>query len=206
MKAARLEPLVRKSSYSKSRILRKIRMAHYPRELEKQVTLKDGSKVLLRAIKPGDEPLMHELFHSFSKETIYHRFFAMIADMSLEQLRHYVNVDYEQRMAIVGVMKVEDREKIIAVARYDLDRPTNMAEVAVVVEDKWQNKGLGSFLLKYLAQIARSRGILRFTAEVMPDNFRMLRLLNKTSEMIEKAFVDGTIRVVLRFTDEAIRC
>jgi len=104
------------------------------------------------------------------------------------------------------VIKVEDREKIIAVARYDLDRPTNMAEVAVVVEDKWQNKGLGSFLLKYLAQIARSRGILGFTAEVMPDNFRMLRLLNKTSEMIEKAFVDGTIRVVLRFTDEAIRC
>jgi len=111
-------------------------MAQYPRELEKQVTLKDGSKVLLCAIKPSDEPLMHALFNSFSKETIYNRFFAMIADMSLEQLRHYVNVDYEQRMAIVGVIKVEDTEKIVAVARYDLDRPTNMAEVAVVVEDE----------------------------------------------------------------------
>jgi len=181
-------------------------MAQYPRELEKQVTLKDGSKVLVRAIRPGDEPLMHELFHSFSKETIYHRFFAMIADMSFEQLRYYVNVDYEGRMAIVGVMKVEDREKIIAVARYDLDRPTNMAEVAVVVEDKWQNKGLGSFLLKYLAQIARSRGILGFTAEVMLDNFRMLHLLNKTSGTIKKAFIDGTIRVALKFTNEAISC
>ena len=164
--------------------------------------MKGGSKVLLRAIKLGDDPLMHELFHSFSKETIYHRFFALIADMSLEQLRHYVNVDYEQRMAIVGVIKVEEREKIIAVARYDLDRPTNMAEVAVVVEDKWQNKGLGSFLLKYLAKIASSRGISGFTAEVMPDNFRMLHLLNKASGKIEKTFTEGTIRVVLKFTNE----
>jgi len=181
-------------------------MAQYPRELEKQVTLKDGSKVLVRPIRPGDETLMHELLHSFSKETIYHRFFAMIADMSVEQLKHYVNVDYEERMAIVSVIKVEDREKIVAVARYDLDRPTNMAEVAVVVEDDWQNKGLGSFLLKYLAQIAISRGILGFTAEVMPDNFRMLHLLNKTSGTIKKAFVDGTIRVVLKFANEMTSC
>jgi len=181
-------------------------MAQYPRELEKQVTLKDGSKVLVRPIRPGDETLMRELFHSFSKETIYHRFFAMIADMSVEQLKHYVNVDYEERMAIVSVIKVEDREKIVAVARYDLDRPTNMAEVAVVVEDDWQNKGLGSFLLKYLAQIAISRGILGFTAEVMPDNFRMLHLLNKTSGTIKKAFVDGTIRVVLKFANEMTSC
>jgi len=177
-------------------------MAPYPRELETQVTLKDGSTVLVRPIRAGDEPLMHELLHSFSKETIYHRFFTMTADMSLEQLKYYVNVDYEERMAIVGVTKVEEREKIIAVARYDLDRPTNMAEVAVVVVDEWQNKGLGSFLLKYLAQIARTRGISGFTAEVMPDNFRMLHLLNKTSGTIKKAFVDGTIRVVLKFTDE----
>ena len=181
-------------------------MGQYPRELEKQVTLKDGPKLLVRPIRLGDENLMRQLFHSFSKETIYHRFFAMIADMSLEQLRHYVNVDYEQRMAIVGVIKVEDREKIIAVARYDLDRPTNMAEVADVVEDEWQNRGLGSFLLKYLAQIARTRGISGFTAEVMPDNFRMLHLLDKTSGTIKKAFVDGTIRVALKFTNEAISC
>jgi len=181
-------------------------MAQYPRELEKQVTLKDGSKVLVRSIRPSDENLMHELLHSFSKETIYHRFFAMIADMSSEQLKYYVNVNYEERMAIVGVIKVEDREKIIAVARYDLDRPTNMAEVAVVVEDEWQNRGLGSFLLKYLAQIARTRGISGFTAEVMPDNFRMLHLLNKTSGKIKKAFVDGAIRVVLKFKNEAMSC
>jgi len=179
-------------------------MVQYPRELERQVTLKDGSNVLVRPIRHGDETFMSELFRSFSKETIYHRFFAMIADMSFEQLKYYVNVDYEERMAIVGVMKVEDRERIVAVARYDLNRPTNMAEVAVVVEDEWQNKGLGSYLLKYLAQIARSRGILGFTAEVMPDNFRMLRLLDKTSGTIKKAFVDGTIRVVLKFTNKAI--
>lgn len=177
-------------------------MAQYPRELETQVTLKDGSKVLARPIRPGDEPLMRELLHSFSKETIYHRFFAMIADMSLEQLKHYVNVDYEERMAIVGVIKVEQREKIVAVARYDLDRQTNMAEVAVVIEDEWQNKGLGSFLLKYLAKIASARGVSGVTAEVMPDNFRMLHLLNKTSGKIKKAFIDGTIRVVLKFTNE----
>jgi len=60
----------------------------------------------------------------------------MIADMSLEQLKYYVNVDYEERMALVATIKFEQREKIIAVARYDVDRSTNMAEVAVVVEDK----------------------------------------------------------------------
>jgi len=177
-------------------------MAQYPRELETQFTLKDGSTVLVRPIRPGDEPMMRELLHSFSKETIYHRFFTMIADMSLEQLKYYVNVDYEERMAIVGTTEVEKREKIIAVARYDLDRPSNMAEVAVVVGDEWQNKGLGSFLLKYLAQIAVTRGISGFTAEVMPDNFRMLHLLNKSSGEIKKTFAEGTIRVVLKFTSE----
>jgi len=68
-----------------------------------------------------------------------------------------------------------------------------MSEVAVVIEDKWQNKGLGSFLLRYLAQIARTRGVSGFTAEVMPDNFRMLHLLDKLSGKIKKTFVDGAI-------------
>jgi len=177
-------------------------MAQYPSELETQATLKEGSRVVVRPIRPSDEPLTRELLHSFSRETIYHRFFAMIADMSLEQLKYYVNVDYEERMALVATIKFEQREKIIAVARYDVDRSTNMAEVAVVVEDKWQNKGLGSFLLKYLAQIARTRGVSGFTAEVMPDNFRMLHLLDKLSGKIEKTFVDGAIRLVLKFTNE----
>jgi GNAT superfamily N-acetyltransferase len=197
MKGVHFELLFQKSSF------RTTCMAQYPRELEKQVTLKDDSRLLVRPIRPGDETLMHELLYSFSKETIYHRFFALISDMSLEQLKYYVNVDYEERMAIVSVIEVEDREKIIGVARYDLDRLTNMAEVAVVVEDEWQNKGLGSYLLEYLAQIAKSRGISGFTAEVMPDNFRMLHLLNKTSRTIKKTFIDGTIRVALKFTNEA---
>jgi len=111
-------------------------MAQYPSELETQATLKEGSRVVVRPIRPSDEPLTRELLHSFSRETIYHRFFAMIADMSLEQLKYYVNVDYEERMALVATIKFEQREKIIAVARYDVDRSTNMAEVAVVVEDK----------------------------------------------------------------------
>jgi GNAT superfamily N-acetyltransferase len=91
-----------------------------------------------------------------------------------------VYVDYRDEMAIVGTIPEAYGDQIIAVGRYYLDPGTNRAEVAFIVRDNWQNRGIGTFLLKYLATIARDQGIAGFTAEVLADNMPMLAVLRKS--------------------------
>jgi len=172
---------------------------NYPKEIETYHTIRDGSEVFIRPIKPTDEPLMGALFQSFSKETVYLRFFGFIKEMTHERLQYFVNVDYDQRIAIVDIVKHEDIEKIIAVGRYDLDRSTNMAEIALVVQDEWQNKGIGSFLLGYLMQIAKSRGIIGFTADILAENTRMLHLIRKMGRKLDMKRTKEVYRISLRF-------
>jgi len=172
---------------------------NYPKEIETYHTIRGSSEIFIRPIKPTDEPLMGALFRSFSKETVYLRFFGFIKEMTHERLQYFVNVDYDQRMAVVGVVKHEGVEKIIAVGRYDLDRSTNMAEIALVVQAEWQNKGIGSFLLDYLMQIAESRGITGFTADILAENTRMLHLIRKMGHKLDMKRIGEVYRISLKF-------
>ncbi len=171
----------------------------YPKELETYATIRDGTRIFFRPIKPSDEPLMRKLFYSFSEESIYYRFFSVLKDMTYEQLQHYVNVDYEEKMAIVAIAKEKGSERLVAVGRYALTPASNMAEFAVIVQDSWQNRGIGTFLLEYLVQIAKKRGIRGFTAEVMTDNTRMLHVLEKSGYAMEKKRLNNTYQVTLKF-------
>ena len=171
----------------------------YPKELETYATIRDGTRIFFRPIKPSDEPLMRNLFYSFSEESIYYRFFGVLKDMTHEQLQHYVNVDYEEKIAIVGVLKENGAERLVAVGRYALTPASDVAEFAVIVQDSWQNRGIGTFLLEYLVQIAKKRGIKGFTAEVMADNTRMLHVFEKSGYAMEKKRLDNTYQVTLRF-------
>jgi RimJ/RimL family protein N-acetyltransferase len=157
--------------------------------------LEDGTLVSLRPMHPTDEPRVRDLFHSLSKQTMYYRFMSNVARLPQRQIQNFVYIDYRNEMAIVGTIPEAYGDQIIAVGRYYLDPGTNRAEVAFIVRDNWQNRGMGTFLLKSLAVIARAQGIAGFTAEVLADNMPMLAVLRKSGFRLTSR-LDGRVRSV----------
>ncbi|MDM8527249.1 GNAT family N-acetyltransferase [Anaerolineales bacterium HSG24] len=149
------------------------------RSFKTDFTTNDGQAVRFRPIHPTDEDMMRELFYTFSQETVYRRFFAHIKDMPHYKLKNFVNIDYVNSMALVGVVREDEHEMIVAVGRYTLDNSTKAAEVAFIVKDDWQDQGLGTYMFEQLLEIARKRGIVKFTAEVLFDNTAMLHIFHK---------------------------
>jgi GNAT superfamily N-acetyltransferase len=172
---------------------------YYPQRFERTDEFKGGLKVLMRPIKPTDEPLEREFFYALSDETIYSRFFQYLKSLPHEKLQHLVNIDYQDEMAIVGVIGPPDNEEFICIGRYNRDPATNFAEVPFVVRDDYQNRGLGTYLLKYLGQIAQERGIYGFKAEVLATNKKMLRVLHKLGPNIETRLEEDTYLFKIKF-------
>lgn len=152
----------------------------YPEYLKRYITLSDGSKVLLRPIKPSDATLKHHLFYALSKESIRRRFLGSLDLMPLRRIWPYVTIDYINEMSIVGTVREDDKEIMVAIGSYSRIPGTEKAEVALVVRDDWQNRGLGTALFNYLAEIARSRGIKTFTAWVLIDNTRAIHIIKRS--------------------------
>ncbi|MHC4519979.1 MAG: GNAT family N-acetyltransferase, partial [Planctomycetota bacterium] len=166
-----------------------------PPPLRSSMALGDGTVVSFRPMHPTDEPRMHELFHSLSQQTMYYRFMADVTRLPQRMLQNFVYIDYRDEMAIVGTLPEAHGEEIIAVGRYYLIPETNRAEVAFIVRDPWQNRGIGTFLLKYLATIAKSQGIVGFSAEVLAENKAMLAVLQHTDFRV-RTRMEGRVRSI----------
>jgi acyl-CoA hydrolase/RimJ/RimL family protein N-acetyltransferase len=152
-----------------------------PKELRTTSLLSDGTLLNFRPIHPTDEPRMRDLFYKLSEATMYYRFMSHQTRVSRHQIQEFVYIDHRNDVTIVGTLPAPDGEEIMAVGSYYLDQKTNMAEVAFVVSDKWQNRGIGTFLLKHLMRIARRHGIKGFSAEVMTVNKSMQAVVNKAN-------------------------
>ncbi|MDO9534171.1 MAG: GNAT family N-acetyltransferase [Bacillota bacterium] len=164
----------------------------YPRELETRRTTKMGLSFLLRPVKISDEPLLKDFFYSLSERSMYKRFISRRKDMPHEMLQNFfVVIDYTQVMVIVAVTEHEGKEVIIGVGQYGINEGTLTAEVALVIKDDFQSKGIGAELLSYLAYIAKKQGLVGFTAEALPDNKEVLHLLEKIGFEVEKRFNAG---------------
>ena len=161
-----------------------------PRELTTTMLLEDGTKVKFRPIHPTDMTKMRDLLYKLSEGTAYYRFGWNIKKFSQKQIQNFVYVDHRKEVAIVGTVPGAAEEEIIALSGYYLDEKTNRAEVALVVLDEWQNKGIGTFMLKYLAQIARKNGIRGFTAEIHVTNRKMQTVMHKLSGKVESSLDD----------------
>jgi GNAT superfamily N-acetyltransferase len=157
------------------------------------IELGDGTKLHIRPIVPEDEPLLHEAVAAMSERTVYFRFFSPIKRMSDALAHRLAVVDYHDRFAIVATThRPNGKERIVAVARYDRARDTDVAEVAVAVIDEFQRRGLGSVLLAELARVARGQGIRSFQLIVLPENREMLGLLRKMG-WIHQAKLNGGV-------------
>jgi GNAT superfamily N-acetyltransferase len=127
---------------------------------------------------------MRELFYALSQETIYYRFMSRMKRIPRREVQNFVYINHRSDVAIVATIPEAHGEDIVAIGRYYLDEKTNVAEVAFVVRDDWQNKGIGTFLLKHLTTIARRNGISGFTAEVLRENKAMQKVLHKSEGKI----------------------
>ena len=159
-----------------------------PKELRTTYLVNDGTLINFRPIHPTDEPRMRDLFYKLSAATIYYRFMSHQKFVSRKQIQDFVYIDHRNDVTIVGTLPEAYGEDIIAIGSYYLDPKTNLAEVAFVVGDNWQNKGIGTFLLKHLMRIARRNGIRGFTAEVLTDNKPMQAVINKSNCKIRSKF------------------
>ena len=152
-----------------------------PPEFNTTHVLKDGTLLNFRPMHPTDEPRLTELFHALSKETMYYRFMSQMKFIQRRVIQNFVFINHRTDVAIVATVPEAHGEDIIAIGRYYLDETSNMAEIAFVVRDAWQNRGIGSALFKHLTLIARRNGISGFTAEVLKNNRAMIRVINKSN-------------------------
>ncbi|MEM2104347.1 MAG: bifunctional acetate--CoA ligase family protein/GNAT family N-acetyltransferase [Candidatus Bathyarchaeia archaeon] len=168
----------------------------YPKKYETLWKLRDGRTVLLRPIKPEDEPLWLEMFQNFSEESIRYRFFQIIKDTPHEVRVRYCNIDYDREIAIVAELNEEERRRILGVVRVSLEPDRKKGEIAFIVADPWQGLGLGTKMVDHAIEIARDMGVETLYAIMLPDNYRAISLTKKMGFALT-AQEDGTIKGTL---------
>ncbi|TQN32279.1 acyl-CoA synthetase (NDP forming) [Haloactinospora alba] len=164
----------------------------YPNHWEADVVLTDGGTAHLRPITPDDADMLRAFHERLSQETIYYRFFAPYPKLSTRDVERFTTVDYEDRVGLIATIS----GVMVAVVRYD-KIGADEAEVAFVVEDAHQGRGLASVLLEHIGAAARERGVRRFIADVLPENRRMINVFREAGYTAQQTFDEGVIRLTL---------
>jgi GNAT superfamily N-acetyltransferase len=174
-------------------------------EYNQTATLKNGSTVLIRAIRPEDKNRFSEAFRNLEPESVYRRFFHHKKSLTNEELRSATEVDFDNVVALVVTIREGENETIIAGGRYVVLEGAGAqrsAEVAFTVEEDYHGQGIAGLLLRHLASIARAKGVSQFEAEVLPENNAMLTVFSHSGLPMQKAFRDGAVHVTLSLTGE----
>ena len=146
----------------------------YPEEYVTERKLKDGTPVILRPIKPEDEPMWHELLGSCSTQSLWFRFSYLFKQTTHEMATRYCFIDYDRELGIVAEVEEEGQRKLIAVGRLVADVDHQNAEYAVIVVDRWHGHGLGGLMTDYCLEVAKTWDVKKVVAEVSKENTRML--------------------------------
>jgi RimJ/RimL family protein N-acetyltransferase len=158
------------------------------------VLLRDGTRVRMRPIRGADAPRLVALYDRLSRDTRYQRFFSVMRRLPPDWARFLAEVDYRSRLALV-VEAPADPAMLIAVARYGPADEPGTTEVAFVVQDDWQDRGLGTVLFDELLAAAAVNGIHRFRAWVLADNRRMLDLIARRAAVTRRTIEQGVVEL-----------
>jgi len=164
----------------------------YPKEYERYDTLNDGTEIFFRPVKPTDESAISEMLYSLSEDSVRKRYMSRTVAFPHKDVQQLTNVDYQNDLAIVGVVPSSGGEDVVAMGQYFLDPKLGEAEVAFVVQDEWQQKGMGTLLLKFLSEIAETRQVKSFHAKVLPQNKAMLAVFNNSGYNVKTEY-DGEV-------------
>jgi acyl-CoA hydrolase/RimJ/RimL family protein N-acetyltransferase len=171
----------------------------YPERLETHRTAKSGLNISLRPVKISDEPLLKDLFYSLSDQSLYQRFVSFRKDMPHLRLQEFVVVDYTKQMSILAVLQKGTKEVAIGLGQYLMCQDGHAAEVAIFVRDDYQDRGVGTELLTYLTYLGKRNGLLRFTAEVLQENQKMLHLFEKMGFDIRRSASGNIVELDMDF-------
>ncbi len=160
------------------------------------LTVRDGTLVPTRPIRPGDGPALQRFHSRLSEQSIYLRFFRAVPVLTDELAHYYTHLDGMDRYAVIALDPAHS-EEIIGVARYDRDPGTDRAEYAIVIADRWQGCGLGLGLTRRLVVTARHRGVRHLYAYVLPENRHMLQLFQRLGLPLRYAWEEDVIHVEL---------
>ena len=161
--------------------------------------LKDGREVVIRAIRPEDRQHLVGQLKVISSESFYRRTFSAKRELSDGELKQMTEVDFNDVVALVAVMRKEGQDTIVGGGRYlrmGSSAPGH-AEVAFLVDDAHQGLGIGSRMFRHLVRIARAAGIDAFEADVLPSNEGMLRLFDRSGHRVTRSADQGTIHVMI---------
>jgi acetyltransferase len=158
----------------------------YPTRYVTPWRMADGTEVLLRPIKPEDEPMEGEMLHTMSEETLRGRFFENLVNIDHEMLVRFTNIDYDREMAIVAEYRKGKKRRLIGVGRLLCEPDFSSGEFAVVVHDDFQRKGLGFKLTDVIIGIAQEKGLKEVTGCIDSNNKRMLQVVGELGFVAEK--------------------
>jgi len=168
----------------------------YPTRYVMPWKLKDGTAVILRPIRPEDEPLEQEMLSTLSEASLRGRFFQVIKKIPHEMLVRFCNIDYDREMAIVAEVREKEVRKIIGIGRLIIDTDFRNSEFAVVVHDDYQGSGLGYKLIDVLIGIAQEKNLEHIHGDVLQENKKMIRVCEKLGFVVEST-ADGISRLTL---------
>lgn len=151
----------------------------YPAEDESHLVTKQGARLFVRPVRPGDVHLFQSFFKALSPGTIYYRFFSYVKELSPRMLARFTQIDYDREIALVALNDDPEAEQMLGVARIIGDPDGKEGEFAVVVDDLWHGVGIGSNLLEKCLTIAKKRGFQRIYGFVLGENQGMLALGKK---------------------------
>ena len=167
---------------------------------ESTVALRGGERARLRPIRPDDEPRLAELYDRLGRRTIYQRFFTVMQRLPPDWAHFLANVDGVRRFALVAEDPASPSPTLIGVARYEWSPDDDAAELAFVVQDDWQGKGLGTWLVRELLRAAELNGLRRFRAYVLGENRRMMDVFLDSGFSVTRRLEAGVQHVVLSLT------
>ncbi len=169
-----------------------------PRSYRVEDTLRNGTPIVIRAVRTDDRERVRTAFGKLERETIYTRFFTYKDALTEKEIKDATEVDFDRTVALV-VTTVENGEEVAIgggrYVAYDAADGSRAAEVSFTIEEDYQGQGLASRLLAHLAAIARTKGVQRFEAEVLPQNTAMLKVFEKSGLPMTKRRGDGVVHV-----------